>query len=134
MQPGMPGGAFHDSQSFNRKAATLATHLAESDWQKWTKVGRIFVARNVFRATSSKRPDFKKRTFVSAPGRLRANAPYPISITGSRPIRRDSARSRVNTRSPPSAANSSGRRSASRCRSTASGVRGSTPGIAAETT
>src|SRR4029077_6725832 len=66
--------------------------------------------------------------------RAAANAPYPISITGSRPIRRDSARKRLKTRSPPSAANSSGRRSANRCRSTASGVRGSTPGIAAETT
>ena len=63
-----------------------------------------------------------------------ASPAYPISITGSRPIRRDSARRRLKTRSPPSVANSSGRRSANRCRSTASGVRGSTPGIAAETT
>ena len=47
-------------------------------------------------------------------GNQKSPQPYPISITGSRPIRRDSARRRLKTRSPPSAANSSGRRSANR--------------------
>ena len=67
-------------------------------------------------------------------GRARIASAHPISITGSRPMRRASARCRLKTRSPDSAANSPGSRSASRCRSTASGVRGSTPGMAADTT
>ena len=65
--------------------------------------------------------------------RARRNS-YPNSITGSRPIRRASERSRASTRSPPSGAHSPLSRKASRWRSTASVVLGSTPGIAAEMT
>jgi ribonuclease D len=54
--------------------------------------------------------------------RLAADERAQASAAGSKRVRRHSA------------ANPPGRRSASRCRSTASGVRGSTPGIAAETT
>jgi hypothetical protein len=61
-------------------------------------------------------------------------AVHPKSITGSRPISRASERSRFSTRSPASAARSPLSRNASLCRSTASEVWGSTPGIAAETT
>ena len=61
-------------------------------------------------------------------------ANHPISMTGSRPMRRASERSRFMTRSPASAANSPGSRSARRWRSMASEVSTSTPGIAAEMT
>ena len=63
-----------------------------------------------------------------------AAASHPISVTNSRPIRRASERSRFSTRSPLRAANSPGSRNARRCRSTASEVSGSTPGMAADTT
>ena len=59
---------------------------------------------------------------------------HPISMTGSRPMRRASERRRVKTRSRPMP--QSGREGAERGvpRSTASRVCGSTPGIAADTT
>jgi hypothetical protein len=58
---------------------------------------------------------------------------YPASITGSRPIRRASWRSRTNTRSPARSFSPFSKRSTSRPRSTRMGVLGSTPGIEAET-
>jgi hypothetical protein len=70
---GDPARPFGFSESFNRKAATLATHLAESDWQKWTKVGRIFVARNVFRAARS----FDIKASMSRPALLHSPAISP---------------------------------------------------------
>ena len=57
----------------------------------------------------------------------------PASITGSRPIRRASWRSRSNTRSPASALNPFSKRSTRRPRSTIIGVFGSTPVVEAET-
>ena len=58
---------------------------------------------------------------------------HSVITTGSRPTRRASCLSRDATRSPASAAVPPCIRSTRRCRSTLSGVRGSTPGCEADT-
>jgi hypothetical protein len=66
----MPGGAFHDSQSFNRKEQTLATRLAKRDWGKCTRAGRgfcVFCRLGADGTSSSRvedRIDFKERRRV----------------------------------------------------------------------
>src|SRR5262249_28106072 len=74
-----------------------------------------------------------RTAIVTTAERRRTESYQPFSITGSRPMRRASCRSRENTRSPASALNPFSNRSTSRPRSTTIGVFGSTPVVDADT-